>query len=71
MRILDEDNDRILDKITLYLRKNELKDLMDSLANMLSRSESSNGHISDSVYVKAITICIDDEIVLQDSKTTP
>ena len=71
MRILDAYNGRKLDKITLHLRKNEAKDLMDSLANMLSRSDSGHEHISNRDCQKDITICIDDDPILEDSKNVP
>ena len=60
MRILDEDNDKALSRITLYLTKAEAVELRDSLNLLLENPHGRHEHVSSSDYRKELTACIYD-----------
>ena len=61
MRILDQDNDRKLDRVTLYLTLAEAQELRDSLEAVIQQPRGNHAHIPDSAFDKEITVCIYDE----------
>jgi hypothetical protein len=60
MRILDEDGDKSLNAVTLYLTKSEASELKNSLEQILSDPVNRHEHISSSDYKKEVTISIYD-----------
>jgi hypothetical protein len=61
MRMLDEDNDRRLNHVTLFLTKAEAIELQGCLENLLLEPDSHHEHLSDEEYKKEITVCVYDE----------
>ena len=60
MRILDEDNDKAINAVILYLTKSEASELKDSLKQILAEPIGRHEHISSSDYTKEVTVCIYD-----------
>lgn len=60
MRLLDKKNKNKLDKIVIYLTKEEANELSSSLLEVL-KNPSRHEHIPSDDYTKEITICIYDE----------
>jgi hypothetical protein len=60
VRILDEDNDKSLSAIILYLTKSEASQLRDYLEQVLAHPIGRHEHVSNSDYTKEVTICIYD-----------
>lgn len=61
MRILDEESDKALQKVTLYLTQAEAKELHDSLEALLAAAEAGrHEHIPDADFSKELTVCIYD-----------
>ena len=58
MRILNNDIDKAVSNITLFLTKNEAKELMDSLQDLIASDKSKHHHINDSQFQKEITVAI-------------
>ncbi len=71
MRILDDVKDRRLDKVTMYLKKGEAEDLMEAISALLSKQSSNHEQPSESTRLKELTICLDQDTTLEDSKYTP
>lgn len=61
MRILDNDSNKKIDDITLYLKKMELIQLRSYINQLLENPKLQHSHLSSSDYQKEITICIYDE----------
>lgn len=61
MRIHDDDNDRRLNHVTLFLTKKEAIKLQGCLESLLSEPASHHEHLSDEEYKKEITVCVYDE----------
>lgn len=60
MRILDQENDRSVKMVTLYLTKSEAAELRDSLEHILADPFSRHEHTSSNDYTKEVTVCIYD-----------
>ncbi len=60
MRILDQNNDKALNNITIYLQLEEAIELRDSLNYAVSRPLNYHSHVPSVDYSKEITICIYD-----------
>jgi len=60
MRILDEGEDRSLNRITLYLTMSEASEMRDTLEALLADPVERHEHISSSDYLKELTVCIYD-----------
>ena len=60
MRILDQDNDRSVNAVTLYLTKSEAAELRDSLEYILEDPVGRHEHTSSNDYAKEVTVCIYD-----------
>lgn len=60
MRILNEDSDKSLDKVIIYLTMPEAKELKDSLEAIINKPLGNHSHIPDENFEKELTICIYD-----------
>ena len=60
MRILDDESDKKLDNISIFLTKEEAIQLRGYLNQLLDNSKLQHSHLSSSDYKKEITICIYD-----------
>lgn len=63
MRIYDEDSDRTIKRVTLFLERDEASELRDSLEVLLGRDRNKEGHehVSSKDYQKEIIVCIYDK----------
>jgi len=60
VRILDQDADRSINAVTIYLTKSEASELKDSIEQVLADSLGRHEHVSSSDYTKEVSICIYD-----------
>jgi hypothetical protein len=60
MRILDEDKDQKVDRVTLYLTQSEAGELRDSLESILENPKDNHAHVSSADYQKEITVVVYD-----------
>ena len=60
MRILDENTDKSVNAVIIYLTKSEASEMRDSLAQILADPIGRHEHVSNSDYTKEVTICIYD-----------
>ena len=60
MRILDNESDRKLNRITIYLTVLEAQEMRDSLASLLSNKATQHEHVSNEDFQKEVTITIYD-----------
>ena len=58
MRILDEQNDKSLDAVIIYLTKKEAAELRDSLEQILVNHLGRHEHVSSDDYRKELTVCV-------------
>jgi len=58
MRILDQDNDKSINGISVLLTTDEAKELLDSLKQLLETPANNHAHIPDKSFKKEITIAI-------------
>lgn len=58
MRILADDLDRPLDRVTLLLTREEAKELLDSLKPLIMDPSQHHNHVSDSDFKKEVTIAV-------------
>lgn len=61
MRMLDEDGDRKVDRLTLYLTQAEAEELRDSLEGVLKGPRGNHAHIPSADFQKEVTIVIYDD----------
>ena len=61
MRILDQESDRRVDRVTIYLTLDEAKELRDSLQFVILRPQGNHAHIPDATMQKEVTVCIYDQ----------
>lgn len=62
MRILDNDFDKALKNITLYVTLSEAKELCDDLQSLINDFSSTNHvHVNDVEYTHEITVAVYDE----------
>jgi hypothetical protein len=66
MRLLDEDSNKKLDRVTLYLTRSEAEELRDDLERILANPRGNHAHLSSKDFRKEITICIYDDTMLND-----
>jgi hypothetical protein len=62
--MLDEDSDRSLSRVTLYLTIDEARELRSTL-DAVVQDRSRHEHISSNDYEKQITVCVYDTSTLQ------
>lgn len=65
MRILDDESDRKLDNVSIFLTKEEAMQLRGYLNQLLDNSNLQHCHLSSIDYQKEITICLYDEKKLE------
>lgn len=58
MRIYNEDTDKKVNRVTLYLTPDEASEMRDSLEALLKNDKHHHEHIPDSDFKKEITVCI-------------
>ena len=58
MRILDEEDDKKLDYVTIYLTQSEAKELRDSIAALCNDRHLHHVHVSAEDLQKEITVCV-------------
>ena len=61
MRLLDDDADRKLDRVTLFLTLDEPNGLKDSLEGLIQRPNGNHAHVSTRDFRKEITVSVYDE----------
>ena len=64
MRILNQDKDEALNRITLYLTMDEARELRDSLESLLAVPLGHHEHVPSEDYNKEVTVCIYDTTFL-------
>ena len=60
MRILDDESDKKLDNVSIFLTKEEAVQLRGYLNQLLDNPKLQHSHLSSSDYQKEITICLYD-----------
>jgi hypothetical protein len=58
LRILDEESDKKLDRVCVYLTKEEAVQLRGYLNQLLDNPGLHHSHLSSSDYRKEVTVCI-------------
>ena len=58
MRMLNEDTDSKLDRVTVYLTNSEVKELIESLRQLLEKPSHNHHHVYSDDYRKELTICL-------------
>lgn len=61
MRILNDESDKKLDNISIFLTKEEIVQLRGYLNQLLDNPKLQHCHLSSADYQKEITICLYDE----------
>jgi len=64
MRLLDEDTDKAVDRVTIYLTQSEAEELRDSLLALLKEPRGNHSHVPSGDFQKEITVCIYSEDAL-------
>ena len=60
MRILDDESNKKLDNISIFLTREEILQLRGYLNQLLDNPKLQHSHLSSSDYKKEITICLYD-----------
>ena len=60
MRLLNEENDRPIDRITCYLTLSEAGELRDALDALLASPQQNHQHVPSDDFKKELTVCIYD-----------
>ena len=60
MRILDEDENKSLNRVTIYLTLAEAQELRDSLESLVNSPIGRHEHIPNEDFSKELTVCIYD-----------
>ena len=61
MRILDDNADKKLDTISIFLTKEEAVQLRGYLNQLIDKPKMQHAHLSSEDYQKEMTVCIYDE----------
>jgi hypothetical protein len=61
LRILNDESDKKLDSVSVFLTKEEAVQLKGYLNQLLDNPKLQHSHLSSSDYTKEITICLYDE----------
>lgn len=61
MRILNQENDKSINKLLLCLTLSEAQELIDSLKDIVKKPKGNHAHIPSIDFEKEITICVYDE----------
>lgn len=65
MRLLNEDSDIKVDRLTLYLTREEALQLKSDLDQLLVTPHKNHAHISSKDRIKELTVCVYDETNLE------
>lgn len=65
MRILDDESDKKLDNVSIFLTKEEAMQLRGYLNQLLDNPALQHAHLSNVDYQKEITVCLYDEKKLE------
>ena len=65
MRILDDESDKKLDTVSIFLTKNEARQLVAYLNALLQNPQLHHQHLSSDDYKKEVTVCVYDEKKLE------
>lgn len=60
MHILDEKTDKSVNRLTVYLTRDEAKEIVDGIRDLLLNTQKHHVHLSSSDYRKEITFTIYD-----------
>ena len=60
MRILDDESDKKLDNVSIFLTAEEARQLRSYLDQLLKNPKAHHSHLSSTDYQKEITICVYD-----------
>jgi len=66
LRILNDESDKKLDAVSIFLTKSEAIQLRGYLNQLLENPKMQHSHLSSSDFQKEITICLYDEKKLDD-----
>jgi hypothetical protein len=63
MRIYDEDDDKALENVSLFLTVEEAKEMIDTLEGLIlqAKNTATHAHLNDGDYEHEITVTIYDE----------
>ena len=61
MRLLNDQSDKKLDNVTIFLTREEAKQLTSYLNHLLNKSNDQHAHLSNDDFQKEITICLYDK----------
>lgn len=64
MRILDEDNNKVVSNVSIFLTLEEAKEMADSLDELINRFGTQNAdhfHLYDNEFQREITVCLYDK----------
>jgi hypothetical protein len=61
MHILDQDSDKALGDVILYLTLAEALELRDGLNELIKKPLNNHTHVSDENYQRELTVCIYDK----------
>jgi hypothetical protein len=72
MRIVDEDNQKLIHNVSIFLTVNEAQEIWDSLEDLLNKfqNDADHSHKYDPDYSHGITFCLYNENNLYSSFTT-
>jgi hypothetical protein len=67
MRIFDEDNQNVINNVSIFLTIDEAKEMLDSLDGLLKayKNDADHTHINDETYQHEITLSLYDETNLK------
>lgn len=60
MKILDEDADKKIENITIFLTNSEIKQLHSYLGELIEKPSNQHFHMSSDDYQRELTICLYD-----------
>ncbi|NGX42846.1 MAG: hypothetical protein K940chlam7_01134 [Chlamydiae bacterium] len=60
MRILNEDNDKKIDCVSIFLTRDEAIQMIGFLKDLMNNPKNHHAHLSSGDYQKEITLCLYD-----------
>ncbi|GAA0338156.1 hypothetical protein GCM10008967_30550 [Bacillus carboniphilus] len=63
MRLFDEDNENVINNVSIFLTIDEAREMIDTLEGLLKSFENkpNHGHLNDETYQHEITISLYDD----------
>lgn len=58
MRILNEESDKPIKSVSIFLTPEEAKELRDALSQLLDRPDNNHIHVSDPTFEREITVAV-------------